>query len=73
MNYDQVAKGIMASAVNRNEIPEAIISMIKAIAKLTLFYRGTRKATAAKVATTIVELSEAYATDMNATRENTGG
>ena len=72
MNYDAVTKGIMASAVNRNEVPEAIMSMIKAIAKLTLFYRDTRKPTAAKIAQTIVDLSEAYATDMNATRENTG-
>ena len=72
MNYDKVTQGIMANAVNRNEVPEAIMSMIKAIAKLTLFYRGTRKSTAAKVAQTIVDLSGAYATDMNATRERTG-
>jgi len=72
IQYDQTIQKMMGNAVNKNEVPEAIMAMIKGIAKLTLFYRGLRKETAARSASTIVELSEAYSTDMNAAKEHGG-
>lgn len=63
--YDQAVKGLMASAVNTNTVPEAIMAMIKGIAKLSLFYREKRKEAVAKTAQTIVDLSEAYNNDLH--------